>query len=105
MRVIADLHGGDLENDLALAEFQEIKDRVLEDVSVILICRIGKRAHLVQRNSGEDRSYTTMWRKYKRRVLLAMSSQAFAQLVRFFITLAFLAVEVFVRMESMVRNL
>ena len=35
-----------------------------------------------QRELGEGRSYATMWRKYKRRVLLAMSSQAFAQLVR-----------------------
>jgi hypothetical protein len=34
-----------------------------------------------QRSSGEARSYAVMWRKYKRRVLLAMSSQAFAQLV------------------------
>lgn len=37
---------------------------------------------LVQRELGEGRAYSTMWRKYKRRVLLAMSSQAFAQLVR-----------------------
>lgn len=33
MRVIADLHGGDLENASAKAEFQEIKDRVDFDVS------------------------------------------------------------------------
>lgn len=33
MRVIADLHGGDPNNPVALAEFQEIKDKVLEDVS------------------------------------------------------------------------
>lgn len=33
MRVIADLHGGDPNNLVALAEFQEIKDKVLEDVS------------------------------------------------------------------------
>ncbi|KAF4605108.1 hypothetical protein EYR40_003891 [Pleurotus pulmonarius] len=63
MQVIADLHGGDPTNEIALAEFQEIKDKVQEE-----------------RDSGEDRSYATMWRKYKRRVLLAMSSQAFAQL-------------------------
>lgn len=35
----------------------------------------------LQRELGEGRGYLTMWRKYKRRVLLAMSSQAFAQLV------------------------
>jgi sugar porter (SP) family MFS transporter len=63
MRVIADLHGGDPENLKAKAEFQEIKQKVMEE-----------------RASGESRSYSTMWRRYKRRVLLAMSSQAFAQL-------------------------
>jgi hypothetical protein len=36
-----------------------------------------------QRELGEGRSYAVMWKKYKRRVLLAMSSQAFAQLVSF----------------------
>lgn len=34
MQVIADLHGGDLEDVSAKAEFQEIKDRVSIDVSV-----------------------------------------------------------------------
>jgi len=34
MQVIADLHGGDLENASAKAEFQEIKDRVDFDASV-----------------------------------------------------------------------
>jgi len=63
MRVIADLHGGDPEDLIAKAEFQEIKEKVQEE-----------------RDSGEGRSYGMMWRKYKRRVLLAMSSQAFAQL-------------------------
>lgn len=32
MRVIADLHGGNLEDLKAIAEFQEIKDIVMEDV-------------------------------------------------------------------------
>ena len=36
----------------------------------------------LQRESGEGRTYEAMWRRYKRRILLAMSSQAFAQLVR-----------------------
>ncbi|EIW86825.1 general substrate transporter [Coniophora puteana RWD-64-598 SS2] len=63
MRVIVDLHGGDPTNLLAQAEFQEIKDGVM-----------------LEREAGEGRGYGVMWRKYKRRVLLAMSSQAFAQL-------------------------
>ena len=32
MRVISDLHGGDPEDLLAKAEFQEIKDRVMFEV-------------------------------------------------------------------------
>ncbi|THH06815.1 hypothetical protein EW145_g3824 [Phellinidium pouzarii] len=67
MRVIADLHGGDPENREAKAEFREIKDRQANDV-------------VLQRHSGEKRTYKHMWQRYKRRVLLAMSSQAFAQL-------------------------
>ncbi|KAG5647625.1 hypothetical protein DXG03_008978 [Asterophora parasitica] len=63
MRVLADLHGGDLDHPKAVAEFEEIKEKVREE-----------------RDSGEGRSYRVMWKKYKRRVLLAMSSQAFAQL-------------------------
>ncbi|TFY77217.1 hypothetical protein EWM64_g6795 [Hericium alpestre] len=63
MAVIADLHGGDPEDLMAKAEFQEIKDRVT-----------------FERESGEGRTYAAMWKKYKRRILLAMSSQAFAQL-------------------------
>ena len=34
MRVIADLHGGDPEDIVAKAEFQEIKDRVIFEVRV-----------------------------------------------------------------------
>ncbi|KAJ4482433.1 hypothetical protein J3R30DRAFT_3459479 [Lentinula aciculospora] len=63
LRVIADFHGGDLDNPVAKAEYREIKDKVI-----------------MERESGEGRSYGMMWRKYKQRVLLAMSSQAFAQL-------------------------
>ncbi|KAJ4486004.1 general substrate transporter [Lentinula aciculospora] len=62
-RILVDLHGGDPEDPTAIAEFKEIKDRVMEE-----------------RASGVARSYHEMWKKYKRRVLLAMSSQAFAQL-------------------------
>ncbi|KAJ7600760.1 hypothetical protein C8J56DRAFT_847374 [Mycena floridula] len=63
LRVLADLHGGDLDNPIAREEFREIKNKVLSE-----------------RDSGEGRSYAVMWKRYKRRVLLAMSSQAFAQL-------------------------
>ncbi|KAJ6485258.1 general substrate transporter [Mycena vulgaris] len=63
MRVIVNLHGGDPHDPVAKAEFQEIKHKVL-----------------MERNSGEGRSYAMMWRRYKRRILLAMSAQAFAQL-------------------------
>ncbi|KAG6862410.1 hypothetical protein C0995_011850 [Termitomyces sp. Mi166 len=63
LRVLADLHGGNLNDPIALAEFREIKEKVQEE-----------------RDSGEVRSYRSMWKKYERRVLLAMSSQAFAQL-------------------------
>lgn len=33
MRVIADLHGGDYNNPIAIAEYEEIKNKVREDVS------------------------------------------------------------------------
>lgn len=33
MRVLADLHGGDPNNAIACAEFQEIKDRVIFEVT------------------------------------------------------------------------
>ncbi|KAL0565185.1 hypothetical protein V5O48_016847 [Marasmius crinis-equi] len=61
MKILVDLHGGDPEDLGAMAEFREIKDKVMEE-------------------RGQPRSYAVMWQKYKRRVLLAMSSQAFAQL-------------------------
>jgi len=42
MQVIVDLHGGDFDNPVALAEFEEIKEKVDEEVSEWL---------LVQQNS------------------------------------------------------
>lgn len=81
LQVIADLHGGDLDDPIAMAVYQEIKDKVRE---VVCISHVSKSTtplnNLSQRESGEGRSYRQMWRKYKRRVLLAMSSLAFAQL-------------------------
>lgn len=63
MEVLADLHGGgNVHDHVAIKEFREIKESVLEE-----------------RLSG-DRSYRYMWKRYKKRVLIAMSSLAFAQL-------------------------
>ncbi|GAA5889993.1 hypothetical protein JCM16303_003203, partial [Sporobolomyces ruberrimus] len=63
MGVLADLHGdGDPEDERAREEFREIKESVVEE-----------------RRMG-DRSYKSMWKRYKGRVLLAVSAQAFAQL-------------------------
>ncbi|KAF8585522.1 general substrate transporter [Ramaria rubella] len=63
MVVIADLHGGNLDNEKARAEFREIRDAVEQE-----------------RMMTNSRTYAAMWRRYKQRVLIAMSSQAFAQL-------------------------
>ncbi|OGM41937.1 MFS monosaccharide transporter [Aspergillus bombycis] len=63
MVVIANLYGqGDLHNDKARQEYRDIKMDVL-----------------LQRQEGE-RSYTDMFKRYKKRVLIAMSAQALAQL-------------------------
>ncbi|TFK30763.1 sugar transporter STP1 [Coprinopsis marcescibilis] len=62
--VIADLHGGgNSDHPMVRAEYDEIREKVRQE-----------------RQSGENRSYSAMWSRYKKRVLLAMSSQAFAQL-------------------------
>ncbi|SLM34351.1 mfs monosaccharide transporter [Lasallia pustulata] len=61
--VIANLYGGgDIHNDKARQEYREIKMDVL-----------------LQRQEGE-RSYRDMFRKYYKRVFIAMSAQALAQL-------------------------
>lgn len=63
MVVIANLYGeGDIHNDKARQEYREIKMNVL-----------------LQRQEGE-RSYSDMFRRYSKRVLIAMSAQALAQL-------------------------
>lgn len=59
MNILLDLHG----EKKAKVEFLEIKEGVRRD------------------KEGGERSYSEMWRKYKRRVLIAMSAQMFAQLV------------------------
>lgn len=61
--VIANLYGkGDIHNDKARQEYREIKMNVL-----------------LQRQEGE-RSYAEMFKRYYKRVFIAMSAQAFAQL-------------------------
>lgn len=63
MVVIANLYGeGDIHNAKARDEFREIKMNVL-----------------LQRQEGE-RSYSEMFKRYRARVFIAMSAQAFAQL-------------------------
>lgn len=79
LAVIADFHGSELDDPMVREEFKVIKDAVLADVS-----RCVAHSSLLmdfQRAFG-DRSYKTLWKRYKARVLLAMSSQMFAQLVR-----------------------
>lgn len=63
MRVLADLHGGGNPREpRARLEFREIKENVL-----------------YMRSQG-DRSYSTMWKKYRYRTWIACSTQMFAQL-------------------------
>ena len=81
MRVLVDLHGGDPDDVLAKAEYTEIKERVMFEVGKLFLKCTLVLLTRPQRESGEGRTYAVMWKRYKRRVLLAMSSQAFAQLV------------------------
>nr|XP_031859525.1 uncharacterized protein CI109_004987 [Kwoniella shandongensis]KAA5526597.1 hypothetical protein CI109_004987 [Kwoniella shandongensis] len=62
LAVIADFQGKALDADSVVLEYKEIRDAVLADRAV------------------GDRSYKALWRRYKGRVLIAMSSQLFAQL-------------------------
>src|ERR1700685_2705492 len=63
MIVIAMLHGGgDVTSEVARDECREIKRNIL-----------------IQRTEGE-RTYSEMFRRYRTRLLIAMRSQAFAQL-------------------------
>ncbi|OCF35876.1 hypothetical protein I316_02369 [Kwoniella heveanensis BCC8398] len=63
LAVIADFQGKELDAPSVQEEYKEIRDAVLLDRAV------------------GDRSYKALWRRYKGRVLIAMSSQMFAQLV------------------------
>lgn len=61
--VLANLHGGgDVHNERAVNEYRDIKAAVL-----------------MERQEGE-RSYVEMFKRYKKRLFIAMSAQAFAQL-------------------------
>ncbi|KAK1923204.1 hypothetical protein DB88DRAFT_494227 [Papiliotrema laurentii] len=60
--VIADFQGAALDDEKVLQEYKEIRDAVLADRAV------------------GDRSYKALWRRYRARVMIAMSSQMFAQL-------------------------
>lgn len=63
LTVLANLHGGgDVYNERVREEFRDIKESVI-----------------LQRQEGE-RSYKDMFARYRRRVFIAMSAQAFAQL-------------------------
>ncbi|KAJ9122889.1 hypothetical protein QFC24_003927 [Naganishia onofrii] len=62
LRVIADFHDGNMDDPITRSEFTEIKEAILADRAV------------------GDRSYRALFRRYKGRVFLAMSSQAFAQM-------------------------
>jgi hypothetical protein len=75
--VIADFQGAALDDEKVLQEYKEIRDAVLADVGHGFW---GVSAHS-QRAVG-DRSYKALWRRYRARVMIAMSSQMFAQLVR-----------------------
>lgn len=66
MRVLADLHGnGDPRNRKARREYREIKTNVI-------VVR--------QEEKEKGRGYREMWRRYKKRTLIACSSQMCAQL-------------------------
>lgn len=87
LAVIAYFQGASLDDEKVLQEYKEIRDAVLADVSAICT------AVLKPQRAVGDRSYKALWRRYKARVMIAMSSQMFAQLVsrllpyRFLLTL------------------
>lgn len=66
MRVLADLHGnGDPRSRKARREYREIKENVLD---------------VREEEKDKGRGYKEMWRRYKKRTLIACSSQMGAQL-------------------------
>ncbi|EJT48422.1 receptor [Trichosporon asahii var. asahii CBS 2479] len=62
LQVISDFQGRDIDDPKVQAEYNEIREGVIADRAV------------------GDRSYKALWTRYRSRVLIAMSSQLFAQL-------------------------
>ncbi|KAL7423030.1 hypothetical protein Q5752_002329 [Cryptotrichosporon argae] len=62
LSVIADFQGAELDDYSVQTEYKEIRDAVLAD------------------RAFGDRSYKSLWNRYRARVMIAMSSQMFAQL-------------------------
>lgn len=58
MRVLADLHGGNLEDREAKLEFREIKDKVVADVKQPYVC--GCHHFLNCKFSAKSRRYTVI---------------------------------------------
>lgn len=77
LRVIADLHGGDPSEKRAIEEYKSIKENVFQGVRPR-----DTRRYLITQRATDVKTYAQMWSKYRYRVLIAMSSQLFAQLVR-----------------------
>jgi len=63
MKILADFHNGDLDDPITKEEFRIIKEAVIKD------------------RLEPDTSYKALWTRYRSRVLIAMSSQAMAQMV------------------------
>lgn len=70
MQVLADLHGGDPEDMIAKAEFQEIKDRVMFEVCTLSIthgarfltfCSVSLAKHGLTRLCGKSISVEFYW--------------------------------------------
>lgn len=78
--MLADLRSdGDTQNEKTQLEYREIKATVHADVR-----RQAGNALLSDKRSQRmvPRTYAYMWRRYRYRVLIAMSAQLMAQLVR-----------------------
>jgi hypothetical protein len=67
LQVLADLHGGDLNNSIAQAEFKEIRAKVILEACFCPFSLLDTfNLEMSQRESGGGRSYRTMWNKYSR---------------------------------------
>lgn len=74
LQVISDFQGRDIDDPKVQAEYNEIREGVIADVS-------DQSVHIANfKRAVGDRSYKALWTRYRSRVLIAMSSQLFAQL-------------------------